>query len=92
MFVGKAEAYLIVIPSDAPLNGKLLALLETIGLEWKGLSETNTLGYYEHSLITNVKSFITLGPLVLSRDKCQCTECHSVISKRLPKDLISVSN
>jgi hypothetical protein len=29
---------------------------------WEGMRETNTLAYYEHSKITNVKSFITLGP------------------------------
>jgi len=30
----------------------------------KGLPRTNTLAFYEHSLITNVKSFILLGDLV----------------------------
>jgi hypothetical protein len=29
---------------------------------WKGLSGTNTLAYYKHSLIGVVKSFITLTP------------------------------
>jgi hypothetical protein len=33
-----------------------------IRLGWKGLPGTNTLAYYENSLITDRKSFITLGP------------------------------
>ncbi len=28
----------------------------------KGMPENNTVAYYQHSLITDVKSFITLGP------------------------------
>jgi hypothetical protein len=41
-----------------------LALLENIGLGWKGLPGTNTLAYYKHSQITAVKSFITMGSSV----------------------------
>jgi hypothetical protein len=37
-------------------------MFSTIRLGWKGLSETNTLAYKENSKITDVKSFITLGP------------------------------
>jgi hypothetical protein len=28
---------------------------------WKGLSGTNTLAYYEHSYITAIKGFMTMG-------------------------------
>ncbi len=38
------------------------ASLASIGLGWKGLSGTNTLAYYNHLSIVDVKSFITLGP------------------------------
>ncbi len=37
-------------------------LIANIGLGWKGLAMTNTLAYYEHSLITELKSFITFCP------------------------------
>ena len=33
-----------------------------IRLGWKSLPGTNTLAYYENSLIADVKSFIRLGP------------------------------
>ncbi len=39
--------------------GKLLDLYANKRLGWEGLPMTNTLAYYEHSLITYVKSFIT---------------------------------
>ncbi len=39
----------------------LLALATNIGLGWKVLERTNILAYYKHSLVTDVKSFITLG-------------------------------
>jgi hypothetical protein len=47
MFVSKARAYL----SEAPfrglsLLGRLLALLTSIRLGWKGLAEINTSAYY----------------------------------------------
>ena len=38
------------------------ASLTSIGLGWKGLPGTNTLAYYNHLSIVDVKSFITLGP------------------------------
>ncbi len=38
------------------------ALQTDIRPGWKAFPRTNTLAYYEHSLITAVKSFITLGP------------------------------
>jgi hypothetical protein len=37
------------------------ALLADIKQGWEGLPGTNTLAYYTHSYITNVKSFMTLG-------------------------------
>ncbi len=42
--------------------GKFLTLLANIRLGWKGLLRTNTLAYYERLQITDVKSFITMGP------------------------------
>jgi hypothetical protein len=47
--------------SDAPLYGRLLALLTNIRLSWKGLAGTNALAYYEKSSLKAVKSFITLA-------------------------------
>jgi hypothetical protein len=38
------------------------ASLASIGLGWKGLSGINTLAYYNHLSIVDVKSFITSGP------------------------------
>ncbi len=44
-------------------KGSSIPALQTdIRLGWKGLPWTNTIGYYENSLITAVKSFITFGP------------------------------
>jgi hypothetical protein len=43
------------------LNGSSLAIPTYIRLGWKDLQGTNTLAYYKHSLIVDVKSF-TLGP------------------------------
>jgi hypothetical protein len=48
--------------SDAPLQGRLLALPTNIRLGWQYLQETNTLAYYENPKITNKNSFIILGP------------------------------
>jgi hypothetical protein len=47
----KAGACLTEAPFGAPLYGKLLALPTSIKLDWKGLSGSNTLAYYEHSQI-----------------------------------------
>jgi hypothetical protein len=44
-------------PRKAPVT-----LSTNLRLGWKGLSGTNTLAYYKHSLIVVVKSFITLTP------------------------------
>jgi hypothetical protein len=38
--------------SDASLQDRFLALITNIRIGLKGLSGTNTLAYYEHSLIT----------------------------------------
>jgi hypothetical protein len=43
------------------LYGRLLALTTNIRLGLKGLLGTNTLAYYEHSLIMDAKCFITFG-------------------------------
>ncbi len=55
-----------------PLLGRLLALPTNIRISWKGLAGTSTLAYYENSLITNKKSFITLtlGPNVIRLYGC----------------------
>ncbi len=45
--------------SGATIQVRLLALPSNIRLDWNGLLGTNTLAYYEHSEITDVKSFIT---------------------------------
>jgi hypothetical protein len=34
-------------------------------LGWKGLPGTNTLGYYEHSFVTNINSLVTFCPGLL---------------------------
>jgi hypothetical protein len=60
MFTSKAGAKL----SSAPLEGRLLALPTNIRPGWKGLRERNTAAYCEHSLITTVKSLITLVQFV----------------------------
>ncbi len=59
MFVNEAEAYL----SETVLLKRIpLALPTNIRLGWKALPGTNTLAYYIHSVITDVKSFIRLRP------------------------------
>jgi hypothetical protein len=42
--------------------GRVLSLLGNVRLVWKVLAKTNTLAYKKCSRITDVKSFITLGP------------------------------
>jgi hypothetical protein len=39
-----------------------LALIANLRIAWKSLPGANALSYYKHSLITDVKSFITLTP------------------------------
>ncbi len=51
MFVGKA--------SSLPYSG---APETNIKLDLKGLPWTNTLAYYDHSYLMDIKSFITLDP------------------------------
>ncbi len=48
--------------SSAPLYGRLLASPTNIRRDWKGLSGTNTLAYYESPYVTDKKDFITFGP------------------------------
>jgi hypothetical protein len=61
MFSERLELTLVEQVSGGPLYGKLLVLPATISLGWKGMPWTNSLAYYEHSQITEEKSFITLG-------------------------------
>jgi hypothetical protein len=51
-----------MILSGVPLYGRFLAQPTKISLVWKGQSGMNTLAYYGHLYITDVKSFIILGP------------------------------
>ncbi len=60
-FAGKARAYLCGA-SGIPLWGRLLASPTNIRRSRKGFEVTNTLAYYEHSLITTVKSLIKSVP------------------------------
>jgi hypothetical protein len=48
-------------PTGVPLKGRLLALLTNIKQGWKSLPGTKNLVCNENSLITVVKSVITLG-------------------------------
>jgi hypothetical protein len=62
MLVGKARAY----PRGEHLKGASLRLAtglnhEHYTLGWKGLPGPNTLDYYEHSQITDIKSLKTLA-------------------------------
>ncbi len=54
------------LPQDSPSNlashGYAFTLPTNFRLNWVGLPETKTLAYYENSLITAVKSFVTFGP------------------------------
>jgi hypothetical protein len=63
MFASKAGDYPFEESFGASQWGWLLALPTTNRLGWKGLPGTNAQAYYENSLITAVKSFITLGPI-----------------------------
>ncbi len=60
MFASKAVAYLSETPFRC-FKVRLLALPKDNVPSWKGLSVTNTLAYHEHTKITDLKSFVTLG-------------------------------
>jgi hypothetical protein len=80
-FVKKAGAY----PSDlsgAPLLGRFQALPTNIRLGWKSLPGTNTLADYKHLSITPVKSFMTLGLVLL------CVSMLNVILLRVVEPLV----
>jgi hypothetical protein len=47
-------------PKGAHYSGILQPYPQTVDLGWKGLPETNTLAYYEHSLMTEF--FYDIGP------------------------------
>jgi hypothetical protein len=66
MFVGKARS--LEHLKGASLR-KAMGLLENIRLGWKLLPRTNTIAYYKHSKISEVKSFITLGPGLVMTNK-----------------------
>ncbi len=79
-----------ILRGSIPL--KLLALLTSIRLDWKGLPGTNSLAFYKHSQITDVKSFITLGPgvdgnkkkispLTLPTNKLECLTAKGLLTK-----------
>ncbi len=48
--------------SDAPLFDKFLTFSTNNMLGWKGLPGTNTLAYYKHSYITDVKMIVASTP------------------------------
>jgi hypothetical protein len=48
--------------SGTPLLSRLMALATNTKLGWKGLPKANTLAYYEHSKIADIKTFKTFGP------------------------------
>ncbi len=50
------------------------------------LAKTNALAYYEHSLITDVKSFITLGPAAASVTKKK--KLYDFDTKELNTDVV----
>jgi hypothetical protein len=52
--------------SDAPLKGRLLALLQTIDFAKKGLPETNPLAYYGKFVTCGSKKFYNMGPCVVN--------------------------
>jgi hypothetical protein len=60
MFVGKARS----LPSRRAPERLFIRVGSSLTNRqgWKGFPGTNTLAYYKHSLITVVKSFITLAP------------------------------
>ncbi len=61
MFACKAGAYPSKVSFGYYTLGWLLVLPANIRLGRKCLPSSNTLAYYEHEQITDVKSFITLG-------------------------------
>jgi hypothetical protein len=62
MVVGKAGAYSSVELHKRASLLQAQALAPNIWLGLRALLGTNTLTYYEHSKITDVKSFMTLCP------------------------------
>ncbi len=100
MFAGKVKAKPTPLKhlSSDPLQVMFLALPTNIRLNWKSLPGTNTVAYYEHSKITAVKSFITLGPsggkqhgnhshLITNQDQ----RCKTFYGRKLQLFLISQS-
>ena len=47
-------------------SGSLPVLPTNIRLGWKSMQVANTLAYYDTAIVTAVKSFIVLAPVVLS--------------------------
>ncbi len=67
MYAGKAGAH----PSEVPFRRSSYPQLLD---EW--IAKANTLAYYEHSKIMDVKSFITFAPDQFSAD-LKSRKCHS---------------
>jgi hypothetical protein len=61
MFAKRTEPISVEPLSDTPLLGRLLALSEEIRPDWKGLTRTNTLAYYEHLQISDIKRLDEAG-------------------------------
>ncbi len=88
VYASKAGAY----HSGAP-NGTLLwklasSLAWNIRLEWKWLTLTNTLAYYNTSRITAVKSFIVPAP----SQKNRCLICFRLWHFEIISDPITIYN
>jgi len=66
MFEDKAGAYPRVEHLKSASFSQAPALPPNMRLGYKGLPGTNTLTYYENPYITDIKSFITLGPGVIA--------------------------
>ena len=66
VFASKAGAYHSGAPNSTLLLKLASSLARNIGLEWKWLTLTNTLAYYNTARITAVKSFIVQAPVVFT--------------------------
>jgi hypothetical protein len=75
-----------------PLQCRLLALRTNIRLNWKGFPWSNVLANYEHEYLTDIKSFVTLGPAgevvlrvcsLLARFQWVCVKVETVVDADL---------
>ncbi len=67
MLEGKARSLPKVEHLKGASLGQALALPTNIRLGWKGFAGTYALAYFEKSLLTTVKSFITLAQVGKAR-------------------------